>query len=748
MARPFLFTLQCLLTAGLSILALPGQSQLCLQPLHTAEITTGIWAEEVTWEVWTLDGILVAGPFGPYEDGITYSHELCLEPGCYNVLMMDSLGDGWQGAELAIFDASGALVESYSMEAALGSSVAALGIGGNCGCTQPGTVGYDPSASWDDGSCFSCEVDHVAARCVLSTGIWAEELQVTFVDDQNNMAFTGEDLWGPMPWSNNTVYTWEGCLTSECLEAQLIDTYGDGWQGGMMNIQTWSTELGWSNIASGSVPLNAFEGSVHVPLDPSCPIPGCTLPEASNFNPQATLDDGSCVRQADNVSLYASWSLDDLATNSLGGRYNDVEGLEVNGREYAIVGSTEGTHIIDVTDSASAEELHFLPGADGGSFVTHRDYHIHETVLYAVCDQGASTLQIWDLDNLPAPPEVLYDDDEFVERAHNVFVDDATLTLYLASSKSAALNTPLLALDVTDPTQPTLVADLSTWIGGCHDLYAWDDTVWVNGSGVVRVLDMNPTPHLIGSLDDYPFQGGNHSGWWVAEKDVYVFADETHGSPLKVVDASDVTDLQVLSLLSSETADNAIAHNLMMRDDLVFVSYYHDGLQVFDVSDPAAPNKVAWYDTYLPDHHNGFAGAWGVHSALPSGRVLISDVQSGLFVLTLKPDSLTLCPGDAVGGLGDVIVDGPGRWVGQASESGWSGADILWIEALEALDCPSCTGDFDGDDNLGVSDLQVLLADLGCQTNCIADLDDDGTVGVSDMLVWLSEFGQPCPNFD
>ena len=366
------------------------------------------------------------------------------------------------------------------MEAALSSSTATLGIGGDCGCPQPGTVGYNPSASWDDGSCFSCESGQVGAACVLTTGIWAEELQVTFVDDQNNAAFTGEDLWGPMPWSNNTVYAWEGCLTSECLQAQLIDTFGDGWQGGVMDIQTWSTELGWSSVASGSVPLNEFEATVQCPR-PSCPISGCTLPEAFNFNPQVTEDDGSCVRQSDNVSLFASWSLDALATNGLGGKYNDVEGLEVSGREYAIVGSTEGTHIIDVTDSTSAVEIHFLPGADGGSFVTHRDYHIHETILYAVCDQGASTLQIWDLGNLPNAPAVLYDDDEFVERAHNVFVDDATLTLYLASSKSAALNTPLLALDVNDLTQPTLCGGPFA-VDWRVPLYAWDDTVWSTGA--------------------------------------------------------------------------------------------------------------------------------------------------------------------------------------------------------------------------------------------------------------------------
>ena len=111
-----------------------------------------------------------------------------------------------------------------------------------------------------------------------------------------------------------------------------------------MNIETWSLELGWSSIASGSVPLNEFEATISVPLGPSCQVSGCILPEAMNFNPLANVDDGSCVRQSDNVSLFASWSLDDLATNGLGGRYNDVEGLEVNGREYAIVGSTCGFH--------------------------------------------------------------------------------------------------------------------------------------------------------------------------------------------------------------------------------------------------------------------------------------------------------------------------------------------------------------------------------------------------------------------
>lgn len=726
----------------LGLLASPATGQFCPTPWHSATMTTGIWASEISWMLLTLEGETAAGPFGSYEDMTTYNHDLCLAPGCYQMLMLDSYGDGWQGASLSVFDDVGNLIDSFSMESVLAESVVNIGIEGACGCTDPDAAGFDPNASWDDGSCLLCAADEIAATLVLTTGAYADELEVLLVDFQDSLVASGTDWWGSAPWTDNTIYTHTGCFPNECLQAQLYDSYGDGWQGGSLEIQSWSSENGWSTLVTGTVPPGQSASGLTIPLVTDCEWPGCTGEEAFNFDPNATAEDGSCLRMKDNVSLYASWSNPELPTNGFDGSYSDVEGLAVEGREYAIVGSTMGTHIVDVTDTLSAQEVHFLAGAAAGSYITHRDYHIHGTLLYAVCDQGASTLQIWDLAPLPGMPTLLYDDDEFVSQAHNVFVDDATLTLYLASPSGFGWSSPLVALDVSNPAEPALLADLSQWIGGCHDLFALNDTVWINGNGGVRVLDMNPDPHLIGMLNDYPFQGGNHSGWWVPERDIYVFADETHGSPLKVVDCSDMSDLQVVGLLSSGTDEDAIPHNLMIREDLVFVSYYHDGLQVFDIQDPSNPVKVAWYDTFEPDHHIGYAGAWGVHSALPSGRVLISDVQSGLFVLNPTPITVDLCPGETWTS-GNLTISEPGRWVGQETDP-WFGESILWAEAVSG-ECPTCNGDFDNNANIGVSDLQFLLAQLGCDTSCSADMNVDGAVGVDDLLMLLMNFGSSCP---
>src|SRR5690606_38295279 len=67
----------------------------------------------------------------------------------------------------------------------------------------------------------------------------------------------------------------------------------------------------------------------------------------------------------------------------------------------------------------------------------------------------------------------------------------------------------------------------------------------------------------------------------------------------------------------------------------IVISYYHDGVQVYDISDPRNPVRAGFYDTY-PENTNfsGFQGCWGVYPYLPSGNIIASDITHGLFVLT------------------------------------------------------------------------------------------------------------------
>ena len=65
------------------------------------------------------------------------------------------------------------------------------------------------------------------------------------------------------------------------------------------------------------------------------------------------------------------------------------------------------------------------------------------------------------------------------------------------------------------------------------------------------------------------------------------------------------------------------------------MSAYRRGLMILDVSDPNDPQEVAFFDTFPVPAENSavFNGAWGVYPYLPSGTLVVGDIEGGLFVL-------------------------------------------------------------------------------------------------------------------
>jgi Uncharacterized conserved protein len=110
-------------------------------------------------------------------------------------------------------------------------------------------------------------------------------------------------------------------------------------------------------------------------------------------------------------------------------------------------------------------------------------------------------------------------------------------------------------------------------------------------------------------------------------------ADENWGYDIKVLDISNLSNIDVTTTFNPEIDANSIAHNQIINGDLLYVSSYHDGLQVYNISEPENPTKVASFRTYALDDHDSYRGAWGVYPLLPSGTILVSDMQYGLFVL-------------------------------------------------------------------------------------------------------------------
>lgn len=463
----------------------------------------------------------------------------------------------------------------------------------------------------------------------LNTGVWASELSWSITDSSGNLIDSTSQTY-----ADSTTYYDTICLINGCYNFNMFDTYGDGWQGGSYQL---SDSLG-NIVSSGNLQGSFSFGSNMFSINStSCPVLGCTLPSAVNYNPIATVDDSSCQIISDNINLLFNWSDSTLPINSLGGSYTDVYGIAINGGEYAVIGSTMGAHIIDVTNPSQSYEAAFVPGAFQGSLVTHRDYFHMDNYLYAVCDQGSSTLQIIDLSNLPNSVTIIYDTDSLISTTHNIFIDTLNKKLYTTSGK---------VFDISDPINPSFLFHMGFFY---HDLYVENDTGYFNCfSNGLQIYEMTTnSPQYLGSLTSYPDQGTNHSGW---KKDsIYLMADENGGLSLKVIDVSDLNNLQVIALFNSGVLPSpAVPHNLIIQDNFVYVSYYCDGLQVFDISNPNNPIKAGYYDTYPSIYCSGFKGNWGVDPLLPSGIILVSDVQSGLFVLEFDYSPQSICEGDSI----------------------------------------------------------------------------------------------------
>ena len=342
-----------------------------------------------------------------------------------------------------------------------------------------------------------------------------------------------------------------------------------------------------------------------------------------------------------NIELLYQWQQGDLvASDAFGNIYNEIWGFTQNSREYAVIGTTWGTHIFDISDPENPYIADTVAGGFQGDGVVHRDYHDYNGYLYMVCDEGTgqSTLQIADLRYLPDSVSVVYDSPNPLTKAHNIFIDTAKGKLYAFSPKFYPSGVSTMAIFSLDDPENPVIEKLYNGLDQIHDGFVRDDILYANagpqGFFVFDVADVE-NMSLLGSLTTYPDQDYNHSGWLSDDGDIYVLADEAHGMALKVLDVSDPTDIQVLSTIHSGVDSNSIPHNVIIKGDYAYIAYYHDGLYIYNISDPESPSLFGYYDTYSPEDHNSYRGAWGVYPLLPSGNVLVSDMQYGLFVFAV-----------------------------------------------------------------------------------------------------------------
>jgi choice-of-anchor B domain-containing protein len=350
------------------------------------------------------------------------------------------------------------------------------------------------------------------------------------------------------------------------------------------------------------------------------------------------------AQEIKNVRLLDHWFSDSIMTSSSQVRFSSCWAFVQNGREYGVIGSTEGAHIFELTEQDSLRFVDFVPGRFQSAQVITREYKNYQNFLYATCDEGPSSLQIIDLSYLPDSVHLVADlQDQYFGKSHNVFIDSANALLYLTLVNPIVNGNelgiiPLRVYSLANPILPTLLWEGPNDIPEVHDLYVKNNRAILNcGFDGLRTYDFsNPSsPIYVNNLSFYPQQGYNHQGWLSPDESTYVFADETAGLEIKKCRVLANGQLQVQQFFGTDnTPYPKTPHNIQITNEFAFVAYYNDGLRIFDLR-KTPPTEIGVYDTYSDNSiTNGFSmwGAWGIHALLPSERILISDRNNGFFL--------------------------------------------------------------------------------------------------------------------
>lgn len=302
----------------------------------------------------------------------------------------------------------------------------------------------------------------------------------------------------------------------------------------------------------------------------------------------------------------------------------------INQKEYALVGEETGLSIVDVTNPDVPVEVFFVP-TDTSPWKEPKTWS-----HYAYCtNEKGGGLLIVDLGNLPAT--VNYTNwsgipGEDLKTSHTCFVDNNGI-LYLNGSN--VFNRGSLMCDLKpNPMNPTYLGKYDERY--VHDCFARNDTLYASEiyDGEFSIIDVHDkTNPVVISRQQTPFAFSHNV--WLSDDNKYLFnTDERKFAPIAAYDISDLDNINEIDQYRTSDVDSSIPHNVYFRDNYLYASYYHDGVVIVDAHKPDNLVEVGNYDTSPFPSAGGFGGCWGVYCFLPSGNIVCSDRQQGLFVLT------------------------------------------------------------------------------------------------------------------
>lgn len=366
-------------------------------------------------------------------------------------------------------------------------------------------------------------------------------------------------------------------------------------------------------------------------------------------------------------------------------------------KEYALVGLTNGMSFVDISDPENPIVVGRLPESNlNAKFkpftldqypacnlgignteqaksiqkgTAWRDVKVYDNHAFVVSDAQAHGMQVFDLTKLrnydgevlQLQHDALYD--RFAN-SHNIVINEETGFAYSVGITQAEIcgsrdGTGLHMIDISDPKNPEFagcyiddtpghyriapgyIHDAQCVVyNGPDEEHKGKEVCFNSAEGNVVIADVSDkeNPATIGFNRQADMQY-SHQGWLTEDQAYFLMNDELdeqnfgRGTKTYIWDVRDLENPEFMGYYEHSTF--SIDHNLYVKGNYAYESNYNSGLQILDVSDVADANlkRVAYFDTQPSTDAASFTGTWSNYPFFESGMVVLSDIETGLFVV-------------------------------------------------------------------------------------------------------------------
>lgn len=323
-----------------------------------------------------------------------------------------------------------------------------------------------------------------------------------------------------------------------------------------------------------------------------------------------------------------------------------------SGREFALMGRSNGTAFVEITNPTAPVYLGNLPSHTGTS--SWRELKSYSHYAFIVSDlNGAHGMQIFDLNqllNVVNPPVTFSETVHYnnINSGHTITVNEATGYAYISGSNTCSGG--LHMVNIQNPLAPSFAGCFSS-DGYSHDvqcvIYHGPDSAHQGkeiclayNEDTVTIVDVtNKAAPVQLSRTGYTGSDYVHQGW-LTEDHAYMVEDDEldeqsfgHNTRSYIWDVRNLDQPVLMGYYQATTP--AIDHNQFFLGDFLFQANYRAGMRILDGTNIANGQlaEIGYFDIYPANNNASFNGAWHVYPYFASGVVIVSGIEQGLFML-------------------------------------------------------------------------------------------------------------------